>query len=532
MKSILIKIIAISFILTIIFACNNVSKEVNSVSKEVNSVPEEVTLTKMELLNKVKGGWAGQTIGVTFGGPTEFRFKGTMIQDYIQIEWSDDLVSWFYDNEPGLYDDVYMDLTFVDVFEKYGMDASVDKFANAFANAEYQLWHANQAARYNILNGIPAPASGHWKNNMHADDIDFQIEADFAGLMSPGMINSSSEICDKIGHIMNYGDGFYAGVYVASLYSQAYVSDDVDFIVNEALKSIPSSSNYFKIMKEVIELHKKFPNDWKRAWFEIERSKWAEDLHCPDGVFAPFNIDATINSSYVLLGLLYGEGDFYKSMNIATRSGQDSDCNPATVAGILGTMLGYDKISDYWLNPLKKVEDRDFKYTTISLNDVYDMSFKHALEMISKNGGKIEGENVTIKYQKPIPLPLEIAFPDLYPIGNLKKGREPEFVMIDDKVKTIEFSGTGIVVKGSVNGNLPKNFVVELEVKLDGKIDRIMKLPYDNMTRANELYWNVDIPKGDHVLELKWQNPMEGGTLVSNGYVAFSNEPMEKTVHR
>jgi hypothetical protein len=49
-------------------------------------------------------------------------------------------------NNAGLYDDLYMDLTFVDVFEKYGLDAPVDSFANAFANAGYMLWHANQAA--------------------------------------------------------------------------------------------------------------------------------------------------------------------------------------------------------------------------------------------------------------------------------------------------------------------------------------------------------------------------------------------------
>ena len=49
-------------------------------------------------------------------------------------------------NNPGLYDDLYMDLTFVDVFEKYGLDAPVEYFANAYARAGYMLWHANQAA--------------------------------------------------------------------------------------------------------------------------------------------------------------------------------------------------------------------------------------------------------------------------------------------------------------------------------------------------------------------------------------------------
>ncbi len=140
---------------------------------------------------------------------------------------------------PGLYDDIYMDLTFVDVFQKHGLDAPDSLHAIAFANAEYPLWHANQAARYNILNGIMPPASGYWKNNPHADDIDFQIEADFAGLMSPGMINSAVEICNKIGRIMNYGDGLFGGMFVASMYSLAFVYNDIEFIVEEALKVIP-----------------------------------------------------------------------------------------------------------------------------------------------------------------------------------------------------------------------------------------------------------------------------------------------------
>ena len=180
------------------------------------SEKEEATISKSDLLDKIKGGWAGQVIGCTYGGPTEFGWNGTMIDDHISIPWDDTRMLWYYENSPGLYDDVYMDLTFVDVFEKHGLDAPDSLHALAFAHAEYPLWHANQAARYNILNGIMPPASGNWKNNPHADDIDFQIEADFAGLMSPGMVNSAAAICDRIGHIMNYGDGLYGEIGRAS----------------------------------------------------------------------------------------------------------------------------------------------------------------------------------------------------------------------------------------------------------------------------------------------------------------------------
>ena len=69
------------------------------------------------LLDKIKGGWAGQTIGVTFGGPVEFRYNGTMIQTYHPIPWYKGYVAEMMTHNDGLYDDLYMDLTWVEVLE-------------------------------------------------------------------------------------------------------------------------------------------------------------------------------------------------------------------------------------------------------------------------------------------------------------------------------------------------------------------------------------------------------------------------------
>lgn len=98
-------------------------------AKDQTTVPAEFTISKEKLMDKIKGGWAGQTIGCTYGGPTEFKYNGTMIQEYVPIVWPDGYIKWWYENVPGLYDDVYMDLTFVDVFDRLGLDAPVDSFA-------------------------------------------------------------------------------------------------------------------------------------------------------------------------------------------------------------------------------------------------------------------------------------------------------------------------------------------------------------------------------------------------------------------
>ena len=516
-----LSIVALLVILILSSAC----KEKASTTKQT-TIPVEITLSKDVLLDKIKGGWAGQTIGCTFGGPTEFRYNGTMIQDYTPIDWPDGYIKWYMENGAGLYDDVYMDLTFVDVFERLGLDAPADSFAMAFATAGYSLWHANQAARYNIQQGIMPPKSGHWLNNPHADDIDYQIEADFAGLMSPGMPNSASEISDKIGHIMNYGDGWYGGVYVGAMYALAFVSDDIEFIVSEALKTIPSQSIFYQCMNDVIKWHKQYPDDWKSTWFECEK-KWSQDVGCPNGVFVPYNIDAVINSAYIIIGLLYGEGDFFKTIDISTRCGQDSDCNPASSGGILGTMIGYSKIPEKWMKNLREAEDIDFAHTTMSLNDTYKMGMSQALKMIERNNGKVNANDVIIKYQQPVAVRYEKAFDGHYPIKRETLNKDI------DKVGEFSFEGIGVVFSGGVrpagfNRENSRNtsgsdYVAKIEAYIDGKLAETVNLPVSNLKRRHDIFWKYQLPKGKHTVTFKWLNPSTDFTVNFSNVLIYSD---------
>lgn len=480
------------------------------------------TISKQDLEDKIKGGWAGQTIGVTFGGPYEFRYNGTFIGDYQPLKWQDGYLKNTMLNNPGLYDDLYMDLTFVDVFEKYGLHAPVDSFANAYAHAGYMLWHANQSGRYNILHGIKAPQSGYWKNNPHADCIDYQIESDFAGLMSPGMPNTASAISDKIGHIMNYGDGWYGGVYVGAMYTLAFISDDIPYIVSEALKTIPRQSNFYQCIHDVIQWHTLYPNDWKQTWLEVQK-KWANDIGCPEGVFVPFNIDATVNAAYIVIGLLYGKGDFTKTLEITTRCGQDADCNPSSAGGILGTVLGYNKIPAYWKMGLKEAEDIDFKYTTMNLNKVYATGLKHALLNIRQNNGKVTGDMITIKLQQPVPVRFEKSFDGLYPIDIIPASWNEDKTMLH-----FSFEGTGFVMNGATaaSGNNP-SFVLNTQLYIDGKLVESPELPVSFTSRRNELCWKYDLPRGKHEVALKIMNSSNEYKISPGNVIIYDNKPSD-----
>ena len=499
-------------------------------SPATDSNKDYITITHDELKDKIMGAWALQTIGVTFGGPTEFDYKKRIIPDSIEIAWKDSLMYQWMTRNPGLYDDIYMDLTFVDVFEKEGLDAVPSAFGKAYANASYWLWHANQQGRYNILNGIMPPESGHWLHNPHADDIDFQIEADFAGIMSPGMPNSASGICDRVGHIMNSGDGYYGGVYIAALYSNAYVMDNIKDVVEKSLNVIPRESSYYKCMRDVIDWASQYPADWVKTWSLVEE-KWGEDIGCPDGVHNDFNIDAKLNSAYVVMGLLYGNGDLDKTLDISTRCGQDSDCNPASAAGILGAMIGYRAIPERWAKGLELVEDLDFKYTTISLNDVYGLSYRHALEMVLRNGGDVIEEEVRIKLQEPTPVLFEENFPG-YRVADITSN-DMEFKTTDKQELKFEFEGIGVVLRGRVrNGNYMNvyaltgeeqtlnNYKIETEFYIDGELTDKIFQPLAFQERNLELFYKYDLPLGKHELVMKIINPhpdviMDVGDLIA-----------------
>lgn len=476
-------------------------------------LPEKVTMSRQELMNKIKGGWAAQTIGVTYGGPTEFRYRGEMINDSIAIPWPDKAyVARTMKEWPGLYDDIYMDLTFVDVLDRLGLDAPVDSVAQAFAHASYSLWHANQAARYNILAGMSVPECGHWFNNPHADDIDYQIEADYAGLMSPGMPNAASEISDRIGHIMNYGDGWYGGVYMGAMYSLAFITDDIPFIVEEALKTIPARSKFHRCMRAVIDFHKSNPADWKACW-QMVQNDWNTDVACDEGALAPLNIEATVNSAYVIIGLLYGNGDFGKTLEISTRCGQDSDCNPASAGGILGTAMGYDAIPEQWLAPLREAEDIVFAYTTLSLNGVYETSFRHALQNIERNGGKVTDSSVTIACQRPVAVRFEQSFPGMHPTRRI-----PVNFTLTAETPSVETSTqacTAVVLQGWVNckGNGCASYVARLAVVVDDHAPQTMEMPAAERLRKLNVFWDFDMPDKPHRISVTWLNPTEGADV-------------------
>jgi hypothetical protein len=171
-------------------------------------------ITRSALEDKIRGGWAGQIIGVSYGAPTEFRSRGKIIDGSLNHyqDWGPDRLKNAIDQ-----DDLYVEMTFAQVMDRYGLDATTEQYGDMFKDSLYELWHANAGARRNLNRGIKAPLSGDPRYNIHANDIDFQIESDFIGLMTPGLPREGNKYADRVGRVMNWGDGIYGGILFAGL---------------------------------------------------------------------------------------------------------------------------------------------------------------------------------------------------------------------------------------------------------------------------------------------------------------------------
>ncbi|HNQ73577.1 MAG TPA: ADP-ribosylglycohydrolase family protein [Verrucomicrobiota bacterium] len=349
----------------------------------VASAAEFRRLPVREYRDKMKAGWLGQMVGVSWGGPTEFKWKDAMIPADQVPQWKPALI-----NEAFPQDDLYVEMTFLRTLEQYGLDVSIRQAGIDFANSGYPLWCANNAGRNNLRRGIAPPDSSHPQFNKCPNDIDYQIEADFSGLIAPGLPQFAIECGEKFGRLMNYGDGMYAGQFIGALYAAAFFETDPVKLIETALAAIPHECQYAEMVRDLLAWYRAQPDDWEMTWRQCQR-KYRENPEYQQA--SNGGIDCKINGAYVLLGLLHGRRDFDRTIILAMRAGQDSDCNPSSAAGVLFTTYGAENIPRRFTRALDELET--FSHTEYTFPKLLTVSEQLARQVIVRSGGKIIREN-------------------------------------------------------------------------------------------------------------------------------------------
>jgi hypothetical protein len=221
----------------------------------------------------------------------------------------------------------------------------------------------------------------------------------------------------------------YGGQFVGGMYAAAFFEEDPVAIVQAGLACIPRESQYAEAIRDVLAWHAAAPHDWEATWAKIE-AKYQDNpdyrrFSCNEKMKKPrknFNIDAKINGAYIVMGLLYGGRDIEKTIVIATRCGQDSDCNPSNAAGVLFTTMGLSRIPARYKSALDP--GRVFSHTPYSFPKLVDVCERLAGQAVIRAGGRIEeGPDGSETFVIPVRAPKPSRFEQCWEAGPVANAR-------------------------------------------------------------------------------------------------------------
>ncbi|MBS4219059.1 ADP-ribosylglycohydrolase family protein [Bacillus sp. FJAT-49711] len=306
-----------------------------------------------DYIEKVYAGWLGKVIGVRHGANIEGW-------TYEQIERAfGDITNYPHDFKNfAADDDTNGPVYFLRALEDYThtREITAEQIGNTWLNYApdghgFYWWggygvSSEHTAYMNLKNGIPAPQSGSIEQNgaTIAEQIGGQIFIDVWGLIAPNQPELAAEYAAKAASVSHDRNGIYGGQFIAACVAKAFSEKDIGKIIETGLSVIPGDSEYTRMARAIINYYEKNPENW-RDCFKYVKANFGYDRY-------PGVCHIIPNSAVIVLSLLYGEGDFSKSINICNMCGWDTDCNVANVGTIMGVRNGLEGISPHWREPI------------------------------------------------------------------------------------------------------------------------------------------------------------------------------------
>lgn len=291
----------------------------------------ERMLNRNVFRDKVYGCWTGKAAGGTLGAP---------------YEWSKDMNNvTFYPpeiqgaNVPN--DDLDLQLVWLAAAERYGAHNVNERIlAEYWSEFITGPWNEYGVCRNNIRMGLIPPLSGSCGNEVWKWSNGAWIRSEVWACMFPGsparaaMAAYADACCD------HYGEGIYAEMFTAAMESAAFVESDIFKLIDIALQFIPKDSRIASLVRSAIKYHAEGKT---LAEARAGIMKDVEDL----GYFqAPGNL------AFGILGILYGQGDFGKTIAYAVNCGDDADCSGGFAGAVIGIILGKSGIPTEWTDPV------------------------------------------------------------------------------------------------------------------------------------------------------------------------------------
>jgi len=292
--------------------------------------------------------WLGQLIGNCAGRSTEGDYSGS-------ISNPNSVVPWIIKQEWDADDDTDIEYIAMHILEAHGFDCNSQELANQWLahilSSGSGVYIGNRQAWYLMQDGFQPPETGSRTYNEHWYSIDSQITTEVLGAVSPGLGQVALDTAGKFARISNDGFPVHAAQLYAVMYAKAFFEPNVVTLVTESLEAIPVTSRTYEVASDVLDWYLEDANDGALDW-RATRQKLYNYYQGTSAKGRYYNwLESTINSGATVLAILYGGGDFNDTVQIGVLAGWDSDCNPATAGGLIGTINGYSGLPSDLTDP-------------------------------------------------------------------------------------------------------------------------------------------------------------------------------------
>ena len=307
------------------------------------------TISYEKYYDKVLGEWEGKCCGAALGAPISGWNYQRIAKEYAEIR---DYIAPKPVPGFGPDDQTTYQIIGLHSLEEFGSDVTSAQLAGEWLNhldVPAKGMRADQIARRKIRDGVMPPESG---KHSASEDVGGQMRGEIWGLVCPGDPVRAAQYGQKDGIVGNAGNGVYGEMFMAAVAAEAFKFDaaswkgdakkanvDIRKLLEAGLRQIPPDCQYAAVVRWVMQMHQDGV-PWREALRRI-----VEKYPTPCN---PLFGDAGI----VCLGLLYGDGDFEKSLCITAMCGQETECDTANVGAVLGCLHGAKALPEKWTKPL------------------------------------------------------------------------------------------------------------------------------------------------------------------------------------
>ena len=307
-------------------------------------------------LERVYAGCLGKVLGVYLGRPVEMWSHERIVAELGEVDY-------FVADRLGVPlvvtdDDITGTFTFVRALTEHGVGRDVtaaqigQTWLDHIVEGRTILWWSGvgnsteHTAYVRLRNGVPAPRSGSAELNgkVVSEQIGAQIFIDGWALVSPGDPAGAARLAGRAASVSHDGEAVSSAQLLAAMEAQAFVESDIDVLLDSGLSFVPADSVVATLVADLRRWHTTEP-DWRVARRQLEL---AYGNHVWGG-----NCHTIPNLGVIILALLWGGGDWDRSMSIVTTCGWDTDCNAGNLGCLLGIRNGLDAFTARdWRGPV------------------------------------------------------------------------------------------------------------------------------------------------------------------------------------